>query len=183
MKNTILILLFIVFTITIFSLFFVKFESSSNFIKNGTNESFGYEVGKYILPFEFEDINGNKYSIKNFIGKPIIIHFIISNCPSCIYSLKNLRDVQNESNLRNLKVIVISIDPNDNVNELIKVKVNYGNPEWIFVRNPPSLDITNKLNVNFVDTTIVIDKNGKIVDRDDGFPDSKNRWKEILTKL
>jgi peroxiredoxin len=121
--------------------------------------------------FSLKDINGSKYSLKQFSGKVIAIHFMAVGCGGQIrlitdHQLKELRSICNTCcNENRLTIYTIAVSTCEK-NELEKIRSFY-NITWIFGNDyeDKKLDIIDAyVKYSITDGTIVlIDKSFNVV--------------------
>jgi len=121
--------------------------------------------------FSLKDINGSKYSLKQFSGKVIAIHFMAVGCGGQIrlitdHQLKELRSICNTCcNENRLTIYTIAVSTCEK-NELEKIRSFY-NITWIFGNDyeDKKLDIIDAyVKYSITDGTIVlIDKTFSVV--------------------
>lgn len=126
--------------------------------------------------FRVVDIDGNTISLSDYRGKYVIVWFMASWCPSCIYMSNIISQAVDGRD----DVVVIMIDmwskefleeagilgkpgypPPDTVDMLRSFKEKYGMDEWIAVMDNGSL--VDLYNVRYIDTVFVVDRDGSIV--------------------
>lgn len=110
----------------------------------------------------FEDIKGNKFTLAQLKGKPVIINFWATECPGCVNEIPLLVSMYKKYAQQNLVIIgvAMSYDPESQVREMVRQKnMNY----------PVVLDSDKNLlkafNIKVTPTTIFIGKDGKVYKR------------------
>ena len=68
------------------------------------------EVPKGISPLLFEDFLGNEITLKNYMGKLVVINFWATYCAPCIEEFPMIVDLSNEYKDQGLKVYFVSAD-------------------------------------------------------------------------
>lgn len=66
--------------------------------------------GSYSVNFEFPDINGKMYSLKDFSGKYVYIDVWASWCGPCKVEIPYLKQLKNDFKGKNIEIIAISVD-------------------------------------------------------------------------
>ncbi len=132
-------------------------------------------VGDRAPDFKATDIYGNQVSLSSLKGKPIIIWFMASWCPSCIYMANTISRAT-----RGYDVVVLVVDmwsrefmenvgilgkpgyPPPDTREKLRIFLeNYGEKGWI-----PILDngeLVKLYGVRYIDTVYVINEDGIVV--------------------
>ncbi len=114
--------------------------------------------------FTLPDISGKSVSLADFKGKVVVLDFWATWCPPCRKEIPDFISIQNEYGSKGVQVVGIALD------ELPKVRA--------FVQangmNYPVLMGTDAITALYggiegIPTTFIIDRNGKIVERFEGF--------------
>jgi cytochrome c biogenesis protein CcmG, thiol:disulfide interchange protein DsbE len=66
--------------------------------------------GRSAPPFTLYDIHGNRVSSEQFLGKPTVINFFATWCPSCREETPGFVEVYNKYRTRGLELVGISLD-------------------------------------------------------------------------
>jgi peroxiredoxin len=66
--------------------------------------------GEAAPPFSLKDVNGNSYSSTRFAGKPTVINFFTTWCPSCKEEIPGFVEVYNRHKDKGFELIGISLD-------------------------------------------------------------------------
>ena len=147
-------------------------------------EAFGVQVlemRKDAPLFTLKSLSGTSYSLKDFKGKPVLVLFWATWCPSCCEELpvldKSFTERQGE-----LVTLLLAIDGE-------KVKRVRGFIEKNKIKLPVLLDekekIARSFGVNFIPAAFLIDPEGRIVarivgERDWSLPVAWSAIKELL---
>lgn len=72
----------------------------------------------------FNTLTGNKIALKELRGKPVLVSFWATDCPSCIAEIPHLADLYHRYHCTGLEIIAISrsYDPPNHVVEMVKAK-------------------------------------------------------------
>jgi cytochrome c biogenesis protein CcmG/thiol:disulfide interchange protein DsbE len=76
-----------------------------------SSESRPAEVFKAAPNFELPDAQGRKYSLKDFAGSVVILHFWASWCPPCLDEIPRWVELGRIFKDRPVKLVAISLDP------------------------------------------------------------------------
>ncbi len=103
-------------------------------------------------------------------GRPIIIDFFATWCKPCNRELDAISEVyaewQKETGVR---LVAVSIDQAHNVNKVKPLKESHG---WEFdVLIDPRFELKKAMGVQMVPYTVILDGNGKIVYKHNGYTD------------
>jgi peroxiredoxin len=146
--------------------------------------SFGvqkFEEKREAPPFSLKTLNGNQVSLNDFKGKPILMKFWATWCPSCVEELIPMEKFS-EGKRDQLCILMPVIDGERERRVQNVVKKHK-------VTLPVLLDMNEKIariyKVTFVPTVFLIDREGMIVgmivgERDWSSPEAWSSIKEIL---
>jgi len=67
--------------------------------------------GRPLSSFESQTLDGQPFSSRDLVGKPVIVNFFASWCPVCSMELKDLQTLQPELQRRGISVIEVLVDP------------------------------------------------------------------------
>jgi peroxiredoxin len=171
---------------TAFFLFPTIFEISATLTNahSLSTPSFGVqrlEEKREAPPFSLKTLNGSQVSLKDFKGKPILLKFWATWCPSCVEELFPMEKFS-EGRRDQLCILMPAIDGEKEKrvqNVVKKLKVTL----------PVLLDVNEKIartyKVTFVPTVFLIDREGLLVgiivgERDWSSPEAWPSIKEIL---
>jgi peroxiredoxin len=103
------------------------------------------------------DINGRVHTLETLTNKIIVIDFWFINCGSCIKEMPDLNKLKTEFEMEDIEWFGVTYDPKENVERFLKrIKFDY-----IIV--PDSKHLTDRFDIRFYPTTLIIDTNKKIV--------------------
>src|SRR2546429_8134650 len=66
--------------------------------------------GRPLSSFESQTLDGQPFSSRDLVGKPVIVNFFASWCPVCSMELKDLQTLQPELQRRGISVIEVLVD-------------------------------------------------------------------------
>ena len=129
-----------------------------------------------------KDINGKsvKTDTLNNGGKPMIVDFFASWCKPCIRELNAIADVYEDwQEETGVKLVAISIDQAQNMNKVKPLVDNHG---WEYeVLLDPNGDMKRAFGIQTIPYTSIVDGNGKIVYRHNGYVDGAEE--ELIEKV
>jgi thiol-disulfide isomerase/thioredoxin/uncharacterized membrane protein len=67
--------------------------------------------GRPLSSFESQTLDGQPFSSRDLVGKPVIVNFFASWCPVCSMELKDLQALQPDLRQRGVSVIEVLVDP------------------------------------------------------------------------
>ncbi len=67
--------------------------------------------GRPLASFESQTLDGQPFSSRALVGKPVIVNFFASWCPVCSMELKDLQTLQPDLRQRGVSVIEVLVDP------------------------------------------------------------------------
>lgn len=117
----------------------------------------------FILP----DLNGRKHAISEWSGKPLIINFWSTWCPSCLKEIPNLVALQAQY-ANSLQIIGIAVDDKAAVNQYIASNpINY---PILLVGDQLGMELAYQLGdqIGAIPYTLVVDHQGNIKHRHPG---------------
>jgi len=174
-KKTVWIVIIAVVLIGAFFFFRNDGSSGGNLALSG---QIGSQVGDIAPDFSITDVEGNQISLSQFKGKPVIIGFFATWCAPCQIEANRVKQIDDETGGDKFVVYQVGIDQRENLADLKQFKTNIGNDDWIVGFG---FDIAQQYNVRTLDTTIIIDKEGNIVYRDNGVPATLTQLRKYLT--
>jgi len=117
----------------------------------------------------FTTITGEKIALKDLRGKPVIVTFWATDCPSCIKEIPHLSDLYTQYHASGLEMIAVAMyyDPPNHVVDMTKTKQLPYNV---------ALDLKSELamafgGVMFTPSTFLIAPDGSIVKKETGLFD------------
>jgi peroxiredoxin len=129
--------------------------------------------------FNLTDTNGKSVKLSDYKGKVIILDFWATWCPPCRAEIPNFVELQKEYGKQGLAVIGVSLDQGGvaGVADFAKAQgINYP----IVMGNQDVADTYG--GIQAIPTTFIIDKDGNIAARHEGFTD-KSEFEAEIKKL
>ena len=103
------------------------------------------------------DIKGEVHSLETLKDKIIVVDFWFINCGSCIKEIPDLNKLKSEYETEDIEWFGVTYDPKDKVERFLdRMKFDY-------TIVPDSKHLTDRFDIRFYPTTLIIDENRKIV--------------------
>ena len=130
----------------------------------------------------FDLFNGKKISIHELINSgPLVIQFWAIWCSPCKKEMYYLDKIQDKYKDSGVNVICINTD---NLKSVPKAKAYVRQKKYdLLIAVDPSSQIFKKLNASVMPTTLIMDKNGQIVNTKDGYMGGDEKKVEAALKL
>ncbi|MFQ5951388.1 MAG: TlpA family protein disulfide reductase [Candidatus Geothermarchaeales archaeon] len=142
----------------------------------------GISTGSVAPDFTFVGKGGEELHLVSFRGRPVVIFFMASWCLTCVPESQALDKVY-QKHEDDLVIFLVDVDPNtDSEADLRRFGELYGNPGFYYVLDSDDHAIAYGYRVRSLDTTLIIDKNGVIVYKDE-HPTTTEVFTDQLSKL
>jgi peroxiredoxin len=125
------------------------------------------------------DIKGEVHSLETLKDKIILIDFWFINCGPCIKEIPDLNKLKAEFEMDEVEWFAVTYDPKEKVERFLeRLKFDY-------TIVPDSKHLTDRFDIRFYPTTLIIDENRKIVYTGKFGPMNNrvNEIREVLNKL
>ena len=123
-------------------------------------------------------IDGQKITLQQFKGKPVLVHYWATWCEPCKVDIARIRELQ-EKYQRDIVVVGIALDEDKAALQqfLLKRPLN-----WPQLYEPGGLDgrLAEELGVLTLPTMLLIDKDGVVLERNILVTDLENKLKRVL---
>ncbi|HXG41714.1 MAG TPA: TlpA disulfide reductase family protein, partial [Dehalococcoidia bacterium] len=124
---------------------------------------------------------GGEFVLSQNLGRPTVLYFMAGWCASCIPETQAWGRIKQEVGER-VNVLVISPDPNETEGRMLRFKRLAGVDDGLLWAMDKGGRLTQALGVVSLDTTIVLDGEGREVYRD-GVPTPYSRLRQVLEPL
>lgn len=130
----------------------------------------------------FKDVSGRTIDISKQKGKVLFINFWATWCPPCIQEMPSINKLKNQLNGKDILFLMVDVDDNHKKSSRFMENKKYNLPVYTSVSPVPPELFSGSL-----PTTIVIDKDGKLVGRHRGaadymHPEVVKFFKELTSK-
>jgi len=130
--------------------------------------------------FTLMDIDGNEFSLGDFLGKVVILDFFGSRCGPCLEEMSHLKVVYEEFGEDVLAIMSIGVSFGDTVERLKQIREGYG-INWTLAVD--TAGVADKYNVVAVPTLVIIDPEGYKRYRHVGLTEESVLSEEVATIL
>ena len=125
--------------------------------------------------------DGSVFDLTHERGNVVVLFFMAAWCTTCIPEARALNALYEEYGDRGLRILAIDIDPRDTETQLARFRRLAGNGRYLWARDLAQ-NVIRTYGVRALDTTIVIDRTGKIA-YIDAFPTGYERLQNVLETL
>ncbi len=144
-----------------------KPNSSSNTslnptVTSPTSTQSALKVGDTFTDFSLTEVGGKTIFNNSLKGKPAIIWFTASWCIPCQIGAKKVSQLENDLGGNAFNVLVVFVDPKEQDSDLINWKKQFANSDWIVGFDNKTTPLAQKVNLKFLDSKFLLDKNGVI---------------------
>ena len=149
-------------------------QPSSSTVQSGVN------VGNVAPDFTVPTLEGGTFVLSENRGKPTIILFMAYWCGNCIPEARALAQLKNEYG-EQVNIIAIDVDSSSTKESLEQFQQAADNGAYVWAFDN-GMQVLNAYQVRSLDTTLILDKNGIVVYRDE-LPTAYETLKSELEEL
>ena len=122
----------------------------------------GPEIGNLAPDFQLNNLDGQRVSLSDFLGKPVLVNFWTSWCPPCRSEMPFIQDISTDKKWADEGLVVLAIDIGESPSTVREFVKNYG------LTFPVLLDVARDVSLEYyvrgIPTTFLIDREGIIQD-------------------
>lgn len=137
----------------------------------------GVYEGRMALPFELQDIDGNRVKLTDFYGKKVIINFFATWCPPCQEEMPLLVQLHNELDSEKEILLAVNLTKEESRIEDVPLFMKQFNANFLVLYDVDG-KVMNDYRIIGIPVTVFLNEKGKIVKRIDGA-----LTKEILDEI
>ena len=149
---------------------FVKKSNQPVLIKQNPEAQF--TPGESALDFIAFDLNGNSIKLSDLKGKVVVLNFWFTKCGPCVQEMPQLNELVSTFKDKDVVFLAITFNQKDIVNQFLE------NTPFNYTILANANDVINAYGVNSYPTSIIINKEGKIMHKELGY---RTNIKEVLT--
>jgi thiol-disulfide isomerase/thioredoxin len=146
----------------------------------GLNAKEGTEKGKLAKDFSLTTIERNVAKLSDYKGKYVLFASMATWCTPCQIEAQNVKKAQENFEHLPLTVMQIDVDQRETAQDLERFRQQFGKEDWVMGIDDGS--ITRLYNIRSFDTTLIVDPEGVIVYRDNGFPIDTKTLEALIIK-
>lgn len=108
-----------------------------------------------------ETLDGGQFRLADHKGDVVVMFFMASWCGSCVPEAQALAELHQQYRDRGLTVVAINVEPDKKVSELSRFRQLADNAAYAWTFDT-AFAVTQQYGVQALDTTILIDRTGRI---------------------
>jgi peroxiredoxin len=115
--------------------------------------------------FAIQTLDGQRFALAEQRGKAIVLLFTASGCGECIPEIQALARVHREYGPQEVAILILSVDPFERKEDLLAMKQIAKGADHAWAIDTDN-KVTRAYGVTALETTVIIDRGGRIVYRD-----------------
>jgi peroxiredoxin len=132
--------------------------------------------------FSVRALDGRRITLRDVRGSPTLLFFMASWCGSCLAEAEALGRIHDELAGRELRIIAVDVDPTSSPELVRQFAEAAGGPRYVFALDEDGRT-ARTFGVATLDTTIIIDREGRIAYRDAVVTDEETLLRAISQVL
>lgn len=137
-------------------------QSNTSSVSQETQSPATLAVGSTFPDFTLTEVGGKTITRDSLKGKPVIIWFTTSWCIPCQIGAQDVSKLDNELGGGTFNVLVVFVDPKEKDSDLILWRKRFANPDWMVAFDNELTKLAARVNLKFLDSKFILDKNGII---------------------
>lgn len=128
--------------------------------RGNIHEIHNLNLGQYSPNFHLSTLDNKRISLQDLQGSIVLLDFWSIHCGGCIDEIPTLKDIYSFTKSKDFAMVGISLDHGEAVVKYIKEK----NLSWqhVIVNQELSSEILDSFNIQYIPSTYVLDRNGRI---------------------
>lgn len=119
-------------------------------------------VGTSFPDFTVTEVYGSTITKATLRGIPTIVWFTTSWCTPCQIGAKEVSKLDNELGGKAFDVLVIFVDPKEKNEDLVNWRSKFANQDWMVAFDNDLTSLAKRVNLKFLDSKFLLDKDGII---------------------
>jgi len=114
--------------------------------------------------FRVTALDGRTFQLSQARGKVVGLYFAAAWCPTCVPEAQAWTQIYQQDHARGLEVVMLDVDPSEGPTQWADFRQRSGNGPQLWALDK-GLQIAAAYGVTSLETSIIIDRQGKIADR------------------
>ncbi len=123
----------------------------------------GTQVGNLAPDFQLQSLDGQTVSLGNLRGKPVLINFWATRCPSCVSEMPYIQEVFEDKEWLDKGLVILAVDIGESPSTVENFMQNHNLSFTVLL--DIKQDVARRYNITGTPTTFFIDKDGIIQDK------------------
>jgi peroxiredoxin len=137
--------------------------------------------GREAPDFSLYNLAGEKVSLKDFRGRPVLLNFWATYCPPCRYEMPFIQEVYEDPDWQTSGLVILAVNTGDSRAEVVEFMEDNGLTFEVLLDSATNVAIA--YNIRAIPTTLFLDEDGIIHHIDVGAFTSVNAIEERLLEL
>lgn len=123
--------------------------------------------------FELTEVDGDLITLADIEERPTIVWFTTTWCVPCQIGAKEVAKLDDELGGEAFDVVVIFVDPKEDVRALRQWKKDFANEDWTIAFDNETDALSKRINLKFLDSKYLLDTSGIVKNADFKIADEK----------